>query len=52
MGELKSKVKEIVVAVKKTLDECAPVSESMGVATPGGRIYVRWDIRANETAMG
>lgn len=52
MGEPKSKVREIAAAAKKTLDECAPASEPMGVVTPGGRIHVRWDTRANATTMG
>jgi len=52
MGEPKNKIRAIVAAVQKTLDECAPASEPMGVVTPGGRIHVRWDTRSNATAMG
>ena len=52
MGEPKSKVKDIVVAVKPVLDRPAIDSESMSVVTPGGRIQVRWDTRANATTMG
>lgn len=51
MGELKSKVKEIVVAVKQALNQ-PENDEPMSVVTPGGRIQVRWDARANATTMG
>lgn len=52
MGERKNKLKEVVVAVKRVLDN--PVSDDtpMNVITPGGRIQVRWDKRANATTMG
>jgi len=52
MGERKRKLKEVVVAVKGTLDEVDNHGAPMSVATPGGRIQVQWDTRANATAMG
>lgn len=52
MGEPKSKVKEIVAAVKQVLDKPEIEAEPMSVVTPGGRIQVRWDSRANATTMG
>lgn len=52
MGEPKSKVREVVVAVKQVLNRAADDSEPMSVVTPGGRIQVRWDTRANSTTMG
>lgn len=52
MGERKSKLKEVVVAVKGTIDGVANHGAPMSVVTPGGRIQVKWDTRANATAMG
>ena len=53
MGERKSKLKEVVVAVKRVLENSpAPDGHTMSVVTPGGRIQVRWDTRANATTMG
>jgi Transposase DDE domain group 1 len=52
MGESKSKLREVVVAVKQVLDQPDNGEAPMSVLTPGGRIQVRWDKRANATAMG
>lgn len=52
MGEPKSKLKEVVVAVKQVVENPVNDDISMSVQTPGGRIQVRWDIRENATAMG
>jgi Transposase DDE domain group 1 len=52
MGEAKSKLKEVVVAVKQVLENPVNDDISMSVQTPGGRIQVRWDARENATAMG
>lgn len=50
MGKAKKrKLSRLTVAVKKTL--MAP-SAPMNVVTPGGKIEVKWDHRANATAMG
>jgi hypothetical protein len=52
MGERKRKRKEVVVAVKQATDELAHRSAPMSVATAGGRFQVKWDTKANATAMG
>ena len=52
MGEGKRKLKEVVVAVKRAVDDVAHHAAPMSVVTPGGRIQVQWDTRANATAMG
>jgi hypothetical protein len=53
MGERKRKLKEVVVAVKRAVaGDTANRVEPMSVVTPGGRIQVQWDPRANATAMG
>jgi hypothetical protein len=49
MRKKKGKLKESVIAIRKTL---APSEMPMGVITPGGRIQVQWDKKANATAMG
>jgi len=53
MGERKRKLKEVVIAVKRAVaGDAANRVEPMSVVTPGGRIQVQWDARANATAMG
>src|SRR5450631_248027 len=52
MGERKRKLKKVVVAVKQAVNDVANYEAPMSVVTPGGRIQVRWDVRANATAMG
>jgi hypothetical protein len=52
MGERKNKLKEVVVAVRRALENPAIDDLEMNVVTPGGRIHVRWDTRANATTMG
>lgn len=52
MGERKGKLKDVVVAVKRAVDDAAHHAAPMSVVTPGGRIEVQWGTRANATAMG
>ncbi len=52
MGERKRKLKNAVIAVRQSLDNPEGDNEPMTVVTAGGRIQVRWDPRANATAMG
>jgi len=52
MGERKRKLKNAVVAVGQSLEGAEGGNEPMTVVTAGGRIQVRWDPRANATAMG
>ena len=52
MGEGKRRLKHGVIAVRQTLESVSGENEPMTVATAGGRIQVRWDTRANATAMG
>lgn len=51
MGELKGKLKDVVLAINKISFEQAE-DAAMSVATPGGRIQVRWDTRENATTLG
>lgn len=51
MGELKNKLNDAIITINQALsdvDDGAPMS----VATPGGRIQVRWDTRENATTLG
>ena len=52
MGEKKHKLNELAIAAKQAIEGQNDSDESMTVLTPGGRIQVRWDERANVTAMG
>jgi len=52
MGENTQTPKKLEIAIKKTLLSDVVGNESMSVITPGGRLQVRWDERANATAMG
>jgi len=52
MGEGKRRLKHGVIAVRQTLESVSGENEPMTVTTAGGRIQVRWDTRANATAMG
>jgi hypothetical protein len=52
MGERKRKLKNAVIAVRQSLANPEGDNEPMTVVTAGGRIQVRWDPRANATAMG
>lgn len=52
MGERNHKLNEVAIAVNQALASPDRGDESMSVLTPGGRIQVRWDERANATAMG
>jgi hypothetical protein len=51
MGERKSKLNEVAIAVKQALDNPAIGEEFMSVVTPGGRMQVRWDERSSATAV-
>jgi len=42
----------VVVAARQAVEDAANHDAEMSIATPGGRIRVRWDTRANATAMG
>lgn len=52
MGESESKLKKVVLAIKELATKPVDDTEPMNVATPGGRIEVRWDTRENATTMG
>jgi len=53
MGELKSKLNEVAVAVKQSIANVSRGNEeSMSVVTPGGRIQVNWDPKKQATTMG
>ena len=52
MGERKHKLNKLAMAAKQAIEGSIDSNESLTVLTPGGRIQVRWDERANVTAMG
>lgn len=52
MGELDFERKELVKAVDGALQEIGQRAAEMRVATPGGRLHVRWDEGGSATALG
>jgi hypothetical protein len=52
MGELDVERKELVKAVDGALQEIGQGAAEMRVATPGGRLHVRWDEGGSATALG
>jgi hypothetical protein len=52
MGDTENGQRTLVKAVSGAVEELARESSSMSLATPGGRLHVRWDEEASATALG
>jgi len=52
MGDIKNGQRAVVKAVSEAVVTMAEAQSEMRLATPGGRLHVRWDDEASATALG